>query len=625
MAKLTPKTLIDVNSKYKKELKKYKALIMCCTGTGCVSTGGFDVSKAFTKALKKYKLDKKYLVVNTGCNGFCAVGPIAVIQPAAVFYQKLTTLDCERIVKEHFIGGKIVKDLVYTDPITKKVIPKMDKIPFFAKQELIALKNKGLVDPENINSYIARDGYNALKKTLKTKAETTVTNIVKSGLRGRGGGGFPTGVKWESCLNAVKKSGNEAYILCNADEGDPGAFMDRSILEADPHSVIEGMTIAAYALNSKEGYVYVRHEYPLALKRLKKAIKDARNNGLLGKKILGTDFSFDIKIHRGAGAFVCGESSALMQSMEGKVGEPRQKYVRSVEKGFRNKPTVLNNVETWANIPVIINKGYKWFAKIGTGDVTNNPWGGSSGTKVFSLVGNIANTGLVEVPMGTTLEEIIYDIGGGIPNGKKFKAVQTGGPSGGCIPAKHLKTKVDFDSLTKLGSMMGSGGMIVMDEDTCMVDVARYFTEFLKDESCGKCNPCREGTTLAADILQKICSGKGKKEHIKQLKDLCQMMTQSSLCELGKTAANPILSTLKYFLNEYTEHIEKKKCRAGVCKPLIKYEITKDCIGCTVCAKKCPQNCITGGKKKRHKIKQSDCIKCGVCKDVCKFNSVTVK
>jgi NADH:ubiquinone oxidoreductase subunit F (NADH-binding)/(2Fe-2S) ferredoxin/NAD-dependent dihydropyrimidine dehydrogenase PreA subunit len=625
MAKLTPKTLTELNSRYKKELKKYKALVMCCTGTGCVSSNGFAVSDAFKKALKKHKVANDYLVVNTGCNGFCAVGPIAVIQPAGIFYQKLTAEDCDRIVKEHFIGGKIVEELVYRDPMTDKLIPKMDEIPFFAKQELVALRNKGLVDPENIESYIARDGYNALKKVLKLKPEAIISQVIKSGLRGRGGGGFPTGVKWESCLDAVKKNKEEAYILCNADEGDPGAFMDRSILEADPHSVIEGMTIAAFALNSKEGYVYVRHEYPLAMKRLEKAIKDARTKGLLGTKILGTNFSFDIKIHRGAGAFVCGESSALMQSMEGKVGEPRQKYVRSVEKGFRDKPTVLNNVETWANIPVIIQKGWDWFAKIGTGDVSENPWGGSSGTKVFSLVGNIANTGLVEVPMGTTLREIIYDIGGGIPNGKKFKAVQTGGPSGGCIPAEHLDTPVDFDSLTKLGSMMGSGGMIVMDEDTCMVDVARYFTEFLKDESCGKCNPCREGTTIAADILNKICNGKGKKEHIDQLMDICQMMTASSLCELGKTAANPILSTLKYFKEEYIEHIEKKKCKAGVCKPLIKFEITKECTGCTVCARKCPQKCISGEKKKLHKINQSACIKCGICKDVCKFNAVTVK
>jgi NADH:ubiquinone oxidoreductase subunit F (NADH-binding) len=449
--------------------------------------------------------------------------------------------------------------------------------------------------------------------------------MVTSGLRGRGGGGFPAGVKWQSCLEACERLDERPYLICNADEGDPGAFMDRSIVETDPHSVIEGMVIGAFALGAREGYIYIRKEYPLAMKRLEIALKQARACGALGRKILGTDFSFDIQIHRGAGAFVCGESSALMQSMQGHVGEPRQKYIRSVEQGFRNKPTVLNNVETWANVPVIIEKGGGWFGKIGTGSVKDDPWGGSSGTKVFSLVGDINNTGLVEVPMGVTLREIIYDVGGGIPGDKKFKAIQTGGPSGGCIPAKHLDTPVDFDTLDKLGSMMGSGGMIVMDEETCMVDVARYFTDFLRDESCGKCTPCREGTILASEILRAICEGKGKKEHLKQLEDLGSMMTNDALCQLGQTAANPILSTLKYFKKEYLTHIEKKRCPAGVCKALITYSITKDCIGCTKCARECPTQCISGDRKKRHSIDTKRCISCGVCKDVCPVDAVTVE
>mgnify|MGYP001546547237 CR=1 FL=1 len=625
MAKLTPKTLKSCGKDFRAKMKSYKSLLMCCTGTGCVSAGAFNVADAFKKALKKHKVAGKHLVVNTGCNGFCAVGPIMVMQPSGVFYQKLTPADCERIVKEHIVGGKVVKELVYTDPITEKPVPKMKNIPFFAKQELIALRNKGLVDPENIESYIARGGYEAFSKALKTKPEKLVEEVIRSGLRGRGGGGFPAGVKWESCAKAVAKKGEKPYLMCNADEGDPGAFMDRSIIETDPHSVIEGMLIGARAIGAEEGYIYIRKEYPLAMDRLHIAIKQAKAKGLLGRKILGSDMKFEIKVHRGAGAFVCGESSALMQSCQGLVGEPQQKYVRSVESGFKGKPTVLNNVETWANIPVIIKKGGKWFGSIGTGDVSKNPWGGSSGTKVFSLVGNVVNTGLVEVPMGITLREIIYDVGGGIPQGKKFKAIQTGGPSGGCIPEKMLDTPVDFDTLDKLGSMMGSGGMIVMDEGTCMVDVARYFTDFLRNESCGKCTPCREGTTLASEILHDICNGKGKKEHIEQLKDLGQLMTTSSLCQLGQTAANPIMSTLKYFKKEYMAHIDKKKCPAGVCKPLITYNITKECIGCTVCAKKCPEKCIDGERKKLHKVVQKRCIKCGVCKDVCPVNAVEIQ
>jgi len=625
MAKLTPQTLKECGKEFRTRMKTYKALLMCCTGTGCVSAGAFDVAEAFRKALKKHKAADKYLVVKTGCNGFCAVGPITVVQPAGVFYQKLKPADCERIVVEHLLGGKVVKELVYQDAVTTKPIPKMKDIPFFAKQELIALRNKGLVDPEDIDSYIARGGYGALAKALKMQPEAIVDDLVRSGLRGRGGGGFPAGIKWRSCREAVLKKGEKPYLMCNADEGDPGAFMDRSIIETDPHAVLEGMLIGARAIGAEEGYIYIRKEYPLAMERLQKAIAQARRKGLLGKKILGSDMTFDIKIHRGAGAFVCGESSALMQSCQGLPGEPQQKYVRSVESGFKGKPTVLNNVETWANVPVIVDKGGAWFGAIGTGDVSKDPWGGSSGTKVFSLVGNIANTGLVDVPMGMTLREIIYDVGGGIPGGKKFKAVQTGGPSGGCIPAKHLDTPVDFDTLDKLGSMMGSGGMIVMDESTCMVDVARYFTDFLRSESCGKCTPCREGTTLAAEILKKICAGEGTMDHLDQLQDLGRMMTTASLCQLGQTAANPVLSTLKYFKNEYEAHIKEKRCPAGVCKPLITYSVTKSCIGCTLCAKKCPVSCIAGERKKIHEIDPKRCIKCGVCKDVCPVNAIAVK
>jgi NADH:ubiquinone oxidoreductase subunit F (NADH-binding)/(2Fe-2S) ferredoxin/NAD-dependent dihydropyrimidine dehydrogenase PreA subunit len=608
-----------------KKLSGYKAMLMVCTGTGCVSAKGFDILEKLKKTLAEKKLDKDYLAIGTGCNGFCAVGPIVVIQPGGTFYQKLKEKDVEEIVESHLIKGEPVERLMHKDPVTGEINETMDEIGFFSKQELIALRNKGLIDPENIDHYIARGGYESLKKVLEEKEpEGIIKQVIRSGIRGRGGGGFPAGVKWESGLKARIERDEVIYIVCNADEGDPGAYMDRSIIETDPHSVIEGMLIGAYAVGSNDGYIYIRKEYPLATERLYKAIADAREYGLLGKNIFESDFSFDIHVHRGAGAFVCGESTALMASMSGRAGEPRAKYVHNVEYGYRNKPTILNNVETWANIPVIIEKGAEWFASIGTGDVSENPWDGSSGTKVFSLVGDIRNTGLVEVPMGITLREIIEDVGGGIPNGRTFKAVQTGGPSGGCIPSSLLDMKVDFDSLTEAGSMMGSGGMIVMDDHTCMVDVARYFVEFLMDESCGKCTPCREGLFALQNILDRICNGEGKDGDIEALEEISKTVIDASLCQLGGSAPNPVLSTIRYFREEYEEHIKEKKCRGGVCKPLITYSINENCTGCTVCAKQCPVEAITGEKKAVHILDGEKCIKCGVCYEVCKFNAVEV-
>ena len=575
--------------------------------------------------IKARGIEKDYLVVGTGCNGFCAVGPIVVIQPKGTFYQRVKENDVDEIVSA-LIEGKVLERLLHKDPVSGAINETMHDIKFFTKQELIALRNKGLIDPENIEHYIARDGYKALTKVLAEKnPEQVIKEVIASGIRGRGGAGFPTGVKWESGLKARKARNEDIYIICNADEGDPGAFMDRSIIETDPHSVIEGMLIGAYATGSKEGYVYIRQEYPLACQRLSKAIIDAETRGLLGDNILGSDFSFHLKIRKGAGAFVCGESSALMNSISGRVGEPRSKYVRSVEYGFRNKPTILNNVETWANIPVIIDKGAKFFAAKGTGDVSVNPWGGSSGTKVFSLVGDINNTGLVEVPMGITLREIIEDVGGGIPGGRKFKAVQTGGPSGGCIPDSMLDMPIDFDSLDKAGSMMGSGGMIVMDEKKCMVDVARYFTRFLMNESCGKCTSCREGLYAMHNVLTKICDGRGERADLELLQDLAASLTEASMCQLGATAANPVLSTLRFFKGEYEQHIHHKKCEAGVCKELISYTISEACTGCLACVKPCPTKAISGEKKHRHAIDGAKCIKCGICHETCAFDAVEVK
>ncbi len=626
MPKIRIEDLKQISSRINEQFSNYKAMLMVCTGTGCVAAKGFDIRDQLTQKIKSRGLEKDYLVVSTGCNGFCAVGPIIVVQPEGIFYEKVKADDIGEIIESHLRGGKVVERLLHKDLTSNEAIKKMDDIGFFSKQKLIALRNKGLIDPENIEHYIARGGYGALGKVLKMEGDAVIRDIIKSGIRGRGGGGFPAGVKWEFCKKAKVARNEVAYVVCNADEGDPGAFMDRSIIETDPHSVIEGMLIGAYAVGSTDGYVYLRKEYPLALDRLKVAIEQAREYGLLGDKISGTGFSFDVHIHRGAGAFVCGESTALMASMSGKVGEPRAKYVHNVEFGYRDKPTILNNVETWANIPIIMEKGHEWFASVGSGDVSENPWNGSSGTKVFSLVGAINNTGLVEVPMGISLKEIIHDIGGGVPNGKTLKAIQTGGPSGGCIPAALLDMKVDFDSLTEAGSMMGSGGMIVMDENNCMVDVAKYFIDFLIDESCGKCTPCREGLFALSKVLGGICNGEGKKGDIEFLKEISQTIIDTSLCQLGGSAPNPVLSTIRYFRDEYEAHINHKKCPAGICQELITYNINKNCdgVGCRLCAKNCPADAISGEKKQLHVIDTKICIKCGICYEVCKYDAVEV-
>jgi NADH:ubiquinone oxidoreductase subunit F (NADH-binding)/(2Fe-2S) ferredoxin/Pyruvate/2-oxoacid:ferredoxin oxidoreductase delta subunit len=578
--------------------------------------------------VKKRGLDQEVSVVTTGCNGFCAVGPLMVVQPDGIFYQLLKETDIPYIVEEHLIKGRPVKELMYTPPKEKVPIPKMSDIPFFADQTLIVLRNRGLINPESIEEYIARGGYEGLAKVLTTMTPDDVIREIKaSGLRGRGGGGFPTGIKWETCKHAP---GDKRYVICNADEGDPGAFMDRSTIESDPHAVLEGMLIGAYAIGSSEGFVYIRNEYPIALERLQTAITQAREYGVLGKNVFDKGFDFDVKIVRGAGAFVCGESTALMASIEGRPGEPRAKYVHTVERGLWDKPTCLNNVETWANVPQIIVRGASWFTGIGTGDVTSDPWGGSKGTKVFSLSGKVNNTGLIEVPMGITLRKIIYDIGGGIRDGKKFKAVQTGGPSGGFIPEALLDLPVDYEELTKVGSMMGSGGMVIADEDNCMVDMAKYFLSFTQTESCGKCVPCREGTKRMLDILERITVGEGTEEDLALLEELSNMVVESSLCALGGSAPNPVLTTLKYFREEYEAHVRDKKCPGHSCRQLITYNIDSDiCVqkghGCHVCAKNCPDGAIVGESKQVHAIDVMKCGKCGICYDVCKFDAIYIE
>ncbi len=597
-------------------MKSYRTHIMLCAGTGCVSNGSFKIKDTLEREIEKHNLQDEVGVVMTGCNGFCAQGPVAVVKPDEIFYQLLTEDDIPYLVEEHFLKGRPVKKLMYIPPAEKVPVPKMGDIGFFGKQRLIALRNRGMIDPEQIDEYIARGGYTALVKALtQMKPKEIIEQIKQSGLRGRGGAGFPTGRKWE--LVAAAK-GDKKYLVCNADEGDPGAFMDRSIIESDPHSVLEGMIIGARATGASHGYVYIRHEYPLAHERLIKAIAQAREYGLLGKDILGKGLDFDISIQQGAGAFVCGEETSLIASLEGNAPEPRVRPPFPAESGVWGAPTNINNVETWANVPEIINKGAEWFAGIGTET--------SKGTKVFSVVGKVENTGLVEVPMGITLKEIVYDIGGGIPNGKKFKAVQTGGPSGGCIPASLLDLPIDYEKLAEVGSIMGSGGLIVMDEDTCMVDVARYFLEFLKDESCGKCTACREGIDVMHGILTRICEGNGNEGDIDMLEELAQAVKDASLCALGRTSPNPVLSTIQYFRDEYECHIKDRKCPAGVCKALITFTIDEEkCKGCRLCAKNCPQEAIAGEAKEPHTIDQDKCIKCGVCFDVCKFDAVLVK
>jgi NADH-quinone oxidoreductase subunit F len=604
--------LLDNLSLYYGPKKKFVAI---CAGTGCRASGSLKVKEALEAELKKQNLNDVD-VLATGCLGFCEKGPMVIVHPDKYFYQHVKVEDVPEIVSKTVAKGEIISRLVYRHPETQKTLYREEDLPFYKKQNRIVFGRNGMLDPSKIEAYFNIDGYQALAKVLSEMTpEEVINEVKKAGLRGRGGGGFPAAVKWEGVRRA---HGEPKYVIANGDEGDPGAYMDRSLMEGNPHSVIEGMIIGAYAVGSNQGYIYVRNEYPLAVTHLTIALEAARKNGLLGKNILGTDFSFDIHINKGAGAFVCGESSALFASIEGRAGEPRAKYVHAVEKGLYDKPTVLNNVETWANVPLIINKGADWYASIGTE--------GSKGTKIFSLVGKINNTGLIEVPMGTTLYEIIYDMGGGIPNGRKFKAVQTGGPSGGCIPERLLDIPVDFDKLYEVGSMMGSGGMIVMDETSCMVDVARYFLEFLKEESCGKCVPCREGIRRMSDILEDICSGRGREGDIEILESMGAAIADGSLCALGGSAPNPVLSTIRYFREEYEAHIKEHRCPAGVCKALITYSIDPEkCTGCGVCVKVCATQAISGEKKKAHIIDKDKCTRCGACIQSCKFDAIKVK
>lgn len=587
--------------------------IMVCGGTGCVSAESLEIVEAFKEKLIATGYDKEITVLKTGCFGFCGQGPIVKIHPDNVFYVKVGLGDVNEIVDEHIIKGRTVERLLFKEPQTDKPLSKHDEMNFYKKQYRVALRNCGLINPEDVNEYIAYNGYEALGRALTEMTPEEVINVVKdSGLRGRGGGGFPTGLKWEFTRKPVA---DQKYIICNADEGDPGAFMDRSILEGDPHSVIEAMALAGYAIGASEGIVYIRAEYPLAIKRLEIALEQAREFGFLGDNIFGTDFSFDIWIKLGAGAFVCGEETALIHSVEGNRGEPTKKPPYPSIEGYKKKPTSVNNVETFANVPPILLKGADWYKSIGTE--------GSKGTKVFALAGKVNNVGLVEVPMGTTLREIIYDIGGGIVDGKAFKAVQTGGPSGGVITVADLDTPIDYESLKSIGSMMGSGGMIVMDEDDCMVNIAKFYLEFTQDESCGKCTPCRLGTKRMFEILEKITHGKGELADIEKLRRLGQSIKDSALCGLGQTAPNPVLSTLDYFYDEYLAHINDKKCPAGSCKALSKYKIIPEkCIGCTACARVCPVKCISGKPKEKHVIDEAACISCGACFTACRFDAV---
>ena len=611
----TAQELKNLQEEIKNSRDPEKPCITICAGTGCLTYGSQKLVDNFRAEIEKQNLKGKVEVRASGCHGFCERGPLVVINPQNIFYQRVGLDDAEEIIKETVLNGQIIDRLLYVDPVTQEKILHEDEIPFYKKQMRLVFGMNGNIDPNSLEDYLAIGGYSALIKVLNgMEPEAVIEEIKTAGLRGRGGGGFSMGLKWEATRKAP---GLPKYIICNADEGDPGAYMDRSLLEGNPYSILEGMLIGAYAIGSNTGYIYVRNEYPLAVKNITIAVDKARELGILGKDILGSGFDFDVLIVRGGGAFVCGEETALIASIEGRSGEPRAKYVFPSERGLYNKPTNINNVETWANVPFIINKGAEWYRSIGTEN--------SKGTKIFALVGKINNTGLVEVPMGITLREIVYDIGGGIPKGRKFKAVQVGGPSGGCIPESHLDLQVDFDALSKVGSMMGSGGMIVMDDRTCMVDVALYFLKFLEEESCGKCTPCREGVHQMRLILERITEGNGKEEDLKTIEWMGKAIIDGSLCGLGGTAPNPVLSTLRYFRDEYEAHIKEKRCPAGVCKALITYTIDPElCTGCMVCAKICPVEAATGEKKEVHTIDQDKCIKCGACFESCKFDAVKV-
>ena len=592
----------------------YRAHVLVCGGTGCTSGGCEKVIETLTQEIQAAGLDQEVCVVKTGCHGLCALGPVMIVYPDDILYAMVKPEDAHEIVQEHLLKGRPVTRLIYDESVTTEGVKNLNDTNFYKKQVRVALRNCGVINPEKIDEYIAREGYMALGKVLTEMTPDEVIQVIlDSGLRGRGGAGFPTGLKWKF---ASGNRGNvQKFVCCNADEGDPGAFMDRSVLEGDPHVVLEAMAIAGYAIGANQGYIYVRAEYPIAVERLRIAIGQAREYGLLGKNIFNTGFDFDIDIRLGAGAFVCGEETALMTSIEGKRGEPRPRPPFPAVKGLFGQPTILNNVETWANIPRIILQGADWFASMGTEK--------SKGTKVFALGGKIRNTGLVEIPMGTTLREVIEEIGGGIPDGKKFKAAQTGGPSGGCIPAEHFDIPIDYDNLISIGSMMGSGGLIVMDEDSCMVDIAKFFLEFTVDESCGKCTPCRIGTRRMLEILDKITEGNATMEDLDKLEELAAYIKDNALCGLGQTAPNPVLSTLRYFRDEYVAHSIDQKCPAGVCKALLRFEVVADkCRGCTVCARNCPTGAISGSVKQPHSIDQSKCVKCGVCMDVCKFKAI---